>query len=311
MTPASARPALLMTAGLGTRLDPLTRVRAKTAIPVAGEPLVRRILAWLAAHGVADVVLNLHHLPETLAAVVGDGSDLGVRVRYSWEQPLVLGSAGGPRQALAILGEERFFLVNGDTLTDVSLGALAAAHDASGALVTLALVPNTAPHRYGGVQLDADGIVTGFPRRGDAAVGSFHFIGVQVVSAEVFRNLPQRTPVNSIGGVYDALIAARHGSVRGFVCDAQFWDVGTPADYLRTSAAFAGGAGPQGHGVRIDSSARVEDSILWDDVEVGAECTIERCILTDRVRVPAGSVHRDEILIASPDGVATACALAY
>ena len=81
MTPASARPALLMTAGLGTRLDPLTRVRAKPAIPVAGEPPVRRLLAWLAANDVTDVLLNLHHLPETPAAVVGDRSDLGVRGR--------------------------------------------------------------------------------------------------------------------------------------------------------------------------------------------------------------------------------------
>ena len=87
--------ALVLTAGLGTRLRPLTQVRAKPAIPVAGEPMVRRIVRWLAG-GVTDVVLNLHHLPETLAAAVGDGSDLGVRARYSWEQPEVLGSAGGP-----------------------------------------------------------------------------------------------------------------------------------------------------------------------------------------------------------------------
>ena len=69
-------------------------------LPVAGEPLVRRIIRWLAGQGVTDLVLNLHHLPHTLTAVVGDGRDLGVRVRYSWEQPVVLGSAGGPRQAL-------------------------------------------------------------------------------------------------------------------------------------------------------------------------------------------------------------------
>ena len=88
------RPCLL-TAGLGTRLRPLSAVRAKPALPVAGEALVRRILGWLAASGVTDVVLNLHHRPETVCAVVGDGSDLGVRVRYSWENP-VLGSGGRP-----------------------------------------------------------------------------------------------------------------------------------------------------------------------------------------------------------------------
>src|SRR5438876_8071852 len=102
------RQALVLTAGLGTRLRPLTDVRAKPAIPVAGEPLVRRIIAWLAANGVTELVLNLHHLADTLTVQVGDGSDLSARVRYSWEQPAILGSAGGPRQALAIIGAATF-----------------------------------------------------------------------------------------------------------------------------------------------------------------------------------------------------------
>src|SRR5712691_911011 len=143
------RHALVLTAGLGTRLQPLTSVRAKPALPVAGEPLIRRIIAWLAGQGVTEVVINLHHLPHTLTAVVGDGSDLGVHVRYSWEAPQVLGSAGGPSRALDILGAEQFFLVNGDTLTDVDLGRLAAAHTANGARVTLALASSHDPSRYG------------------------------------------------------------------------------------------------------------------------------------------------------------------
>ena len=124
--------ALVLAAGLGTRLRPLTTVRAKPAIPVAGDPIVRRIARWLAGSGVTELVVNLHHRPETIARVLGDGSDLGARVRYSWEQPVVLGSAGGPRLALPMLEADTFFIVNGDTLTDVDLGQLAAAHDASG-----------------------------------------------------------------------------------------------------------------------------------------------------------------------------------
>ena len=166
------RSALILTAGLGTRLRPLTDVRAKPAIPVAGEPMIRRIVGWLAGHGVDDLVLNLHHRPETIAAAVGDGSDLGARVRYSWEQPIVLGSAGGPRQALPIVGADTFFLINGDTLTDVDLDALSDAHQSTGARVTLALVPNRQPHRYGGVRLDADRRVIGFAPRGAAAEGT-------------------------------------------------------------------------------------------------------------------------------------------
>jgi len=297
--------ALVLTAGLGTRLRPLTNVRAKPAIPVAGEPLVRRIIAWLVAEGVRDLVLNLHHLPDTLTRIVGDGADLSARVRYSWEQPVVLGSAGGPRLALPIIGADTFFIINGDTLTDVNLSALHKQHADSGAAVTLALVPNTEPHRYGGVRLGADGIVTGFVRRGPAAKGSCHFIGVQVATAEVFRSLQPGAPANSIGGVYDERIASRPGSIRGVVCDAAFWDVGTPADYVRTSQAFAGSTGSDvtiGRGTRIDRSSRVRRSILWDDVVVEGGCRVDGCIIADGVRVPAKSEYRDAILIAGPGG---------
>ena len=124
--------ALLLTAGLGTRLRPLTYVRAKAAVPINGEALVRRVIRGLAAAGIAELVLNLHHRPASIAALVGDGSDLGVSVRYSWEQP-VLGSAGGPRRALPLLvdsDDETFLIVNGDTLTDVDIRALVARHRA-------------------------------------------------------------------------------------------------------------------------------------------------------------------------------------
>ena len=237
--------ALVLTAGLGTRLRPLTRVRAKPAMPVGGDALVRRIVGWLAAAGATRLVLNLHHLPETVTAEVGDGADLGARVRYSWEQPVVLGSAGGPRQALDIVGADPFFLVNGDTLTDLDPATMAAEHARSGALVTLALVPNTAPRQYGGVRLDGDGRVTGFVPRGPAAEGSCHFIGVQVVAAEVFAGLAPGRPARSIGGVYDALVAARPGSIRGLLTEARFWDVGTVADYRATARAFGSGDGNQ------------------------------------------------------------------
>ena len=230
--------ALLLAAGLGTRLRPLTDACAKPAIPVAGEPIIRRIVRWLAVHDVRDLVVNLHYLPQTVTAVLGDGSDLSVRVRYSWEQPRILGSAGGPRHALDLLGEDTFVIVNGDTLTDLNLTALLEAHRASGAAVTMALVPNREPDKYGGVVLDRDSRVVGFVSRGVSAAGSHHFIGVQAARAEVFRDIPAGEPASSVGGVYDALIAARPGSIHGFVSDATFWDIGTIADYQRTCAEF-------------------------------------------------------------------------
>ena len=285
------RRALVLTAGLGTRLRPLTGVRAKPAIPVAGEPMIRRIVAWLVSKGVDDLVLNLHHRPETLTACLGDGRDLGARVRYSWELPRILGTAGGPRLARAIVGAGSFFIVNGDTLTDVDLAQIADVHAASGALVTLALVPNREFLRYGGVRIDPGGAVTGFTRRGAAAEGTFHYIGVQAVEGRVFDGLAPGEEASSIGGVYDALIAAQPGSVRAVVSDAAFFDVGTPADYWRTSRAFAAAEGKS-----------FAPSILWDDVEVEAGARLDECIVTDGVRVPAGASHRRQILVRGDDG---------
>jgi mannose-1-phosphate guanylyltransferase len=291
--------ALILCAGLGTRLQPLTSVRAKPAIPVAGTPMIRRIVSWLAGQGVDDLVVNLHHLPHTLTACLGDGRDLGARVRYSWEVPRILGSAGGPRLARAIAGGGTFLIVNGDTLTDVDLGQLADAHAGSGASVTLALVPNREFLRYGGVVVTEDGPATsrgaarvsGFVRRGPQAAGSYHFIGVQVVDSAVFDGIEPGAAASSIGGVYDALIAARPGSVRAVISDAAFYDVGTPADYWRTSRAVAAAEGTSFGG-----------SILWDDVAVAAGAQLDECIVTDGVEVTAGASHRREILIRGGDG---------
>jgi len=229
---------LVLAAGLGTRLRPLTDVCAKPAIPVAGEPLIRRIVRWLASYDVNDLVVNLHYLPQTITAVLGDGSDLSVRVRYSWEQPRILGSAGGPRLALDIIGGDTFIIANGDTLTDLDVRALVDAHRRSDALVTLALVPNREPEKYGGAIMKDDGTVTGFAARGASAKGSYHFIGAQMVHAEAFRQLAAGQAAPSIGGLYDALIAARPGSIHGYVSDAAFWDIGTAEDYARTCAEF-------------------------------------------------------------------------
>jgi mannose-1-phosphate guanylyltransferase len=291
--------ALVLTAGLGTRLRPLTDVRAKPAVPVAGEPIVRRILGWLARQHVTDVVLNLHHLPHTISARVGDGGDLGVRVRYSWEQPEVLGSAGGPRQALPIIGVDTFFLVNGDTMTDLALEPLADAHRTSGALVTMALVPNREPNRYGGVTLTSDGSFSGFVTRGAGAAGSHHFIGVQAARADAFRALPDGRVVN-VHDVYQTLATSNPGSVRGYLCDATFWDIGTPVDYWETNLAFLAGESPvrtYGRRVRVDPTSRVTRSILWDDVEVHGGAVLEDCIVTDGVTVPTGSTYRRSILV--------------
>ena len=278
-------PALVLTAGLATRLRPLSFVRAKAALPVGDRAIVQRILRWLGGYGVTDAVLNLHHLPHTITSIIGDGAGEGLRVRYSWEMP-VLGSAGGPRRALPLLGASPFLIVNGDTLTNVDVGALVDAHKKSGALVTMAVIPNLEPEKYGGVEVDADGAVTGFvtAARSLGARGIHHFVGVQVAEASAFAALPDNVPYESVKQLYPTLIEHRRGSVRAFVTDAAFFDIGTPADYLDTYLHF------EPAGSRIASSGcRLDQCVVWDDVEGADDVHLRRCIITDGARIPSGS----------------------
>ena len=298
-------PALVLTAGLGTRLQPLSFVRAKGALPLGGEALARRILRWLGTAGVREAVLNLHHLPHTLTQTIGDGSDIGLQVRYSWEMP-VLGSAGGPRRALPLLSDRdsrgSFLIVNGDTLTDVDLAALIADHQSSGALVTMAVIPNSEPQKYGGIAADAEGRFTGFVPRGSPQP-SFHFVGVQVAVPQAFASVPAGTPYE-VRTLYAALAATQPGSIRVFRTKADFLDIGTPADYLNTALVLAARDGLSCTGMRsrVDFSARVERSVLWDDVVVEAGAMLNECVVADGVVVPAGtSWHGVTLRVATPE----------
>ncbi|MFO7692020.1 MAG: sugar phosphate nucleotidyltransferase [Vicinamibacterales bacterium] len=281
---------MLLTAGLGTRLAPLSGISAKPALPVAGVPLAGRILRWLAGGGVTDAVLNLHHRPASITAAIGDGGAFGVRVRYVWE-PRILGSAGGPARALPMLDANRFFLVNGDTLTDLDLAALAAGHTSSGAAVTLAVVPNPNPRHYGGVSVDGDGRVTGFTEPGPDNQG-WHFIGVQAVERSVFARLDPDEPANTVSGIYRDLLARQPGAVRAMTSAAAFFDIGTAADYLETCLAIghSEGLGDVLAGARteVHARARVTRSVLWDDVVVAEGAALDECVVACGVRVPAG-----------------------
>ena len=291
--------ALVLTAGLGTRLRPLTYARAKAAVPVAGVPLVTRILRWLRSHDITEAVLNLHHRPETLTRIVGEGRDLGMSVRYSWEQP-ILGSAGGPKRALPLIERDPFLIVNGDTLTDVDLRALWREHIDSGASVTMALVPNPAPDKYGGAVVDTDGWVTGFTKRGSSEP-SFHFIGAQVTAHAAFALVPEGMAGESVIGVYPLMMKERPRVVRAFISHASFLDIGTPRDYVDTNETIARAEGiePWTHGARVTIApgARVSRSILWDDVTIDADAILEDCVVTDGVTIPAGTQYRRSAIV--------------
>lgn len=287
--------ALILAAGLGTRLAPLSAIRAKAALPVAGEAIIRHQVRWLSAAGVRHVIVNLHHLPATVTAVLGHGDDLGVTVRYSWEGQ-VLGSAGGPRQAFDLVDAERLLVVNGDTITDLDLPALVAEHARTQPLVTMAATPAARPGYNALLVSDAGGLA-GVARAGEAlspaAAGqhAVHFMGVQVVERRACAEVPKGTPAETVKWLYPHLLARDPSSVRVWRRDAAFHDVGTPAEYLRTAQAIAAQLGRPldcGTGVQVDPSAQVLRSVLWNDVHVGAGASLTDCVLADGVVIPPG-----------------------
>jgi mannose-1-phosphate guanylyltransferase len=293
--------ALVLTAGLGTRLRPLTADRAKPALPVAGPTLIERILEGLFRQGIRHVLLNLHYRPETITGVVGDGSALGLSVRYSWEVPL-LGSGGGPRRAFSLVSDDRLWLVNGDTLTDVPLAAMAAEHAGTDALVTMAVIPNPAPERYGGVVVTPHGEVTAFVPRAWAGP-TWHFVGVQIAERDTFASLADGVPADSVGPLYRALIASRPGAVRAFRSDARFVDIGTPRDYLDTCLSLAGSQLVAGARVEVDPSAMIEHCVLWDDVRVGRGVRLQRVIVGDGVHLPDRYQADNAVVVLGPAGL--------
>lgn len=304
--------AILLAAGYGTRLAPLSWVRAKAALPVAGEPIIRRQIRWLAAAGVRKVVVNLHHLPASITGLVGHGRDLDVEVRYSWE-PVVLGSGGGPRRAFELLGCDRAFIVNGDTLTDLDLAALAAAHARHQPLVTMASTPDARPG-YNALAVNEDGRFAGVTRAGHAPAPAHahhrhvHFIGVQVAERAAFAAASPDAPSETLKALYPALIARDPGSVRVWPSAVAFHDIGTPADYLatvRTVAAAEGRALDRGDDVRIAEDADVTGTVVWNDVTVGAGAVVRDSVLADGVTVPPGR-HLSRVAVVPralvPDG---------
>jgi len=181
---------VVLCAGLGTRLRPLTDHLPKPLIEVAGRPMVHYPLGLLRAAGVTDIVLNAHYRADQLQAALGDGHRWGLRLRYSVE-PRLLGTGGGLRHLLPLIDGERFLVLNADQITDVDLAALIEIHRRREAIGTLAIVADDTPLAYRRLTV-RNGLLQGLAAP-DVATGPI-FTGVQVVERRLFRSLSPADP---------------------------------------------------------------------------------------------------------------------
>jgi mannose-1-phosphate guanylyltransferase len=230
--------AMVLCAGFGTRLRPLTDRVPKPLVPLCGLPLLRYNLALLQNAGVTDVIANVHHLAaEMEKGALAIGKDLGVEVAISREVGHILGTGGGVRKAAGMLGRGTFFLLNGDMIFDVELSAALAAHRASGAMATMVLAPYPKGASYGAVEVDASGNVRRIAGRGappEPGLTKMHFTGVHVLETEVLSRLPPEGESDINRTAYVRLIH-EGAKVLGFSQNGYWGDLGAPRSLLRAN----------------------------------------------------------------------------
>ena len=227
------RKAMVLAAGLGTRLRPLTARRPKPAMPLCGVPPLRFTLARLKAAGVEEVVVNTHWLPEVIEAVVGDPAELGLTVRYSYE-PTLLGTGGGLKKVAEHFQDETFYLVNGKLLFDADLEGAVAFHRDHQALATMVLRPYPEGSRYSAIEIDEGGRIRRFVDQFEWAgpLTKCLFTGVHVLEPRVLEYLPPAIEVCINAWAYPRMMAADE-VVCGYLQTAGYWaEPSTPARYL-------------------------------------------------------------------------------
>jgi mannose-1-phosphate guanylyltransferase len=289
--------AMLLTAGLGTRLRPFAYVLPKPMIPLLNRPLIAWIVERAIAAGVRELIVNLHHFPEAiesyLPAAFPDAS-----FTFSHE-PALLGTGGGVRKVRALLeGDEDFLLANGDTLQHFPFEDLRAARRATNALAALTLRHPPPGDTYTAVWLDG-GRITGF---GKGTGEALMFSGSHCVSSRIFELLPDRPVSELVSDVYVPAVANGSQTLAGVPVDDPFWfDIGTPQRYLAATQALLGAES------RIDATAHVTgsttrsvtgarsvvrgvlcDSVVWEDSSIGGGVSLTNCIVGHGVELASG-----------------------
>src|ERR1043165_1496543 len=250
--------AIVLSAGYGTRLWPLTEDRTKPALPILGKPLVGYVAEYLAGYGIDEIVVNLHHRPESVRRALGDGGLFGVKLHYV-EEPVILGTSGALDNTREFFERETFVVVNGKIITDIDLNAAIETHRRMNALATLVLLPNVRRERFSVVETEG-GRIKGFGRMPvDEGPVPLMFTGIHIMEPRILDYVPRGVFSDSVTDVYPKAMA--NGEI--------------------LAAHVASG----------------KDSVLWDDVEVSAGARINRAVLADKVKIAANEVIENAVVV--------------
>jgi len=308
---------MILAAGLGTRLRPITNTLPKPMVPVCNRPLIAYAVEAFLAAGIDDIVVNLHHLPDAIVEFLTSTYDC--RFEFSLERQ-ILGTGGGIRRVRHFLEESsEFFLVNADTIQFPRYDELRRARALRDSLAALTLRHPPEGDKFTAVYFD-DGLVTGF---GSGRGEPLMFSGSHLISSRVFRHLPEKEFFGIVDEVYQPLLGRE--TIAGIVDDGLWFDIGTPQRLISAGAKIRelmiAGDVPLTLGSRIEGDSivdetasirgtiarssigaesviegRVTDSAVWDGCRIAAGVTLERCIVAHGVDLAEAAEYREVLL---------------
>ncbi|OGC23494.1 hypothetical protein A3J90_08055 [candidate division WOR-1 bacterium RIFOXYC2_FULL_37_10] len=313
--------AVIIAGGLGTRLRPLTYDTPKPIVPIVNQPLIVHQIELLKRHGIVDIILNLHYLPNAIKKILGNGSALGVKLYYSIEKE-PLGTAGAVKNAEEFFGDcEVLVVFNGDILYDINISKIIDFHTAKQSQVTLALTSVEDPTPYGLVLTDENGKIKDFLEK-----PSWNMLegidcreinaGVYVLDPKVFSDIPKETHYMFEHHLFPKMLSER-APMYAYKSDSYWIDVGNAVKYYLAHEAILRGEMPVrifgdrnnmgcwvgkkteidktskvfcpvviGEGVKLGKEVILKDyTVVGDNVEIGEGATLERCIIWRGVKI--------------------------
>ncbi len=293
--------AMILAAGFGTRLKPLTLGLPKPMFPVLNRPLLEHTLNFLSFNGIQDIIINVHHLPDKIIKHFGDGTDFGVRLQFSREEE-ILGTAGGLKKAQSFLEKETFLVMNSDVLADIDLDTVLSFHKEKKSCLTLVVRKDADPEKYGPIELDNDGRITRFMnasiKNPPATTQKVMFTGIQIMEPEIFSRIPINKFYGTAEDVFPTMIEEEL-PVYGTLHKKYWIDMGTRETYIQAQAD----AMEAKLALKTSPSRNPQGPLVVPPVHIGKDCEISNdaqvgpyAVLGDRCRLRSGAVVENSIL---------------
>ena len=292
--------AMILAAGFGTRLKPLTNEFPKPLFPVLNRPILEHALHFLSTHGIREIAINLHHKSEKIIDYFGDGKDFGVNLHFSKEEK-ILGTAGGIKKLQSFFKNETFLVINSDILADVDLNNVLKFHKEKKSKLTLVVRQDPNAEKYDSIQRIDEGRIVHFLGRSiknSEPTTQVMFTGIQIMEPEIFSRIPENKFCGTVEDVFPGMIQDEL-PVYSFLHKGYWIDMGTSETYIQAQMDALDGKMP----LKISSSKNPEGALVVPPVHIGKGCEISQdaqvgpyTVLGDGCRIRPGAVVKNSIL---------------